>query len=128
MVLLWFYVGLTMVSERGVMMIGSRIKSRRLELGLTQKELAKKVGYKSNTTVNKIELGINDITQSKVVEFAEALDTTPAYLMGWESIADAEKRLRDNRLGDLVSKLSRLSDEDLARIDERVNVLLESYD
>jgi|GEM_PF-63011 len=32
----------------------------------------------------KIENGTNDITQSRVVDFANALNTTPAYLMGWE--------------------------------------------
>lgn len=51
---------------------------------MTQEELASKLGYKSKSTINKIELGINDIPQSKVVKFAEALDTTPAVLMGWE--------------------------------------------
>lgn len=64
--------------------IGARIKARRLELGYSQDEVAKKLGYKSRSTINKIELGINDITQSKVVEFARALETTVPYLMGWD--------------------------------------------
>ena len=63
--------------------IGDRIKERRLELGYSQEELAKKLGYTSRSTINKIENGTNDIVQSKVVEFATALDTTVAYLMGW---------------------------------------------
>lgn len=41
------------------------------------------MGYKSKSTINKIEMGINDIPQSKIVKFAEVLNTTPAYLMGW---------------------------------------------
>lgn len=65
--------------------IGKKIKQRREELGLTQEELAHKLGYKSKSTVNKIEMGINDITQTKVVAFAKALSTTPSYLMGWTS-------------------------------------------
>lgn len=68
--------------------IGKRIKICREALGLTQAELAKKVGYKSNTTINKIELDINDIPLSKVKEFAKALNTTTAYLMGWEDEDD----------------------------------------
>jgi transcriptional regulator with XRE-family HTH domain len=52
-------------------------------LGLTQEELANRMGYKSKSTINKIELGINDIPQSKIVQFAEVLGTTPAELMGW---------------------------------------------
>ena len=55
----------------------------RKQLGLTQEELAKRMGYKSKSTINKIELGINDIPQSKIVQFAEVLGTTPAHLMGW---------------------------------------------
>lgn len=63
--------------------IGERIKARRLELNLTQEELAMKMGYKSKSTINKIELGINDIPLSKVEEFAAALSTSVPYLMEW---------------------------------------------
>lgn len=64
--------------------IGKRIKNRRKELGITQEELAQKLGYKNKSTIAKIENGTNDIVQSKVVEFAKALDTTVAALMGWD--------------------------------------------
>ena len=60
------------------------IKARREELGMSQDELAKKLGYKSRSSINKIELGINDLPQSKIAEFACALDTTPTSLMGWD--------------------------------------------
>ena len=64
--------------------IGSNISRFRRELGMTQEDLAKQMGYKSKSTINKIELGINDIPQSKIVQFAQVLGTTPAELMGWE--------------------------------------------
>ena len=80
-------------------MVGEQIKKRRIELGLTQKELAEKLGYKSNTTINKIELGINDISQSKVIEFAKALNTTPAYIMGW-TVRDEDAAHRT--LGEII--------------------------
>lgn len=64
--------------------VGKNIQAIRTQLGLTQEELAKKMGYKSKSTINKIELGINDIPQSKIAMFAEVLNTTPAYLMGWD--------------------------------------------
>lgn len=73
------------------MSIGSRIKERRELLNLSQEELALKLGYKSRSTINKIESGINDISQSKVVEFAKVLQTTPAYLMGLED--DENKKI-----------------------------------
>lgn len=62
--------------------IYQRIKMRREELGLSQEALAKRMGYKSKSSINKIEMGINDIPQSKVLAFARALNTTTAYLMG----------------------------------------------
>lgn len=65
------------------MTIYDRIRKRREELGMSQQELADKLGYKSRSAINKIEQGLRDINQSKVVAFANALHTTPAYLMGW---------------------------------------------
>jgi transcriptional regulator with XRE-family HTH domain len=61
----------------------SRIRSRRESLGMSQDDLASKMGYKDRSTIAKIEAGVNDITQSKIIAFATALQTTPAYLMGW---------------------------------------------
>lgn len=65
--------------------IGDRIRARREELGLTQEELATKMGYKNKSTIAKIESGVNDVAQSKVVKLAKALETTTIYLMGVES-------------------------------------------
>ena len=58
------------------------IRARRIALHMTQQELAKKLGYKSTSTIAKIESGENDIPQAKVAAFASALDTTPSALMG----------------------------------------------
>lgn len=64
--------------------VGENICLLRKKLGWTQEELANKMGYKSKSTINKIELGINDIPQSKIVKFANVLGVSPAHLMGWE--------------------------------------------
>ncbi len=66
------------------MNIGDKIKQLRQSLDLTQDELAQKVGYKSRSSINKIELGERDVSRPMIIKFAEALNTTPAYLMGWE--------------------------------------------
>lgn len=65
------------------MEIGDRIKKRREELDMSQEQLAKKVGYKSRSSINKIELDGRGLPQNKIVALAKALETTPAYLMGW---------------------------------------------
>jgi len=63
---------------------GNRVRRRRLELGITQEELARRLGYSSRSAVNKIERCVNDVPQSRVQALAAALETTAAYLMGWE--------------------------------------------
>lgn len=105
------------------MNIGDRIKARREELGLSQDELAKRMGYTSRSTINKVEKNINDVTQSNVVKYAKALETTPSYLMGWEDvplnvhvdymnedIAHQIVKMRQEGLPlDIISELLRLS-------------------
>lgn len=68
--------------------IGSRIRTRREELGLSQDELAKRLGYKSRSSLNKIELDQRNLTQSKIKAIADALETTPSYIMGWNETTD----------------------------------------
>ena len=81
--------------------IGENIAKRRKELGLTQEDLAARMGYKSKSSINKIEMGVNDIPQSKVVAFAEVLHTTPAYLMGW---VEEETHKKNDVISDIVIK------------------------
>lgn len=64
--------------------IGERIKARREELGMTQDELARAVGYKWRSSINKIEVNAQHLPQRKIEEIARALKTTPSYIMGWE--------------------------------------------
>ena len=51
---------------------------------MTQEELAEMVGYTSRSSIAKVEKGLVDLSQNKIVQFANALKTTPADLMGWE--------------------------------------------
>lgn len=66
------------------MTVGERIAARRKELNMTQEELAKKLGYKSKSSINKIELKWANVPLSKLEKVAAALDCDPGYLMGWE--------------------------------------------
>ena len=62
--------------------LSSRIRQRREQLGLSQEELAARMGYRSKSSITKLEKGINDLPRAKLEELATALDTTPAWLMG----------------------------------------------
>ena len=92
--------------------VGNRILQRRRELDLTQEELARRMGYKSKSTINKIEMGINDIPQSKIMKFAEVLATTPSFLMGWDEEDDSPEEPKLTEGEKLWLELyHRLSDE-----------------
>lgn len=71
------------------------IKKERKKLKLTQTELAKRLGYADKSMIAKIEKGQVDLSQSKIIAFAEALETTPGNLMGWEE--DKQKNNRNYR-------------------------------
>lgn len=58
-------------------MIGSKVREKRLALGMTQEELAHKMGYKSKSTINKIEKDVNDVTQSTLIRLAHVLGCEP---------------------------------------------------
>lgn len=122
--------------------IGESIRKRREELGYTQEELAKKLGYKSKSTITKIEMGINDITQSKIFAFAQALDVPTSFLMGWEddktyetivynydleSIMSHNKRYISKLLGYIFKKLRISNDLTEKSIALRADVSIEDY-
>lgn len=79
-------------------MVGMNIRRRRTELDMSQEELAQRCGYKSKSSINKIEAGVQSLTQSKIATLARALDTTPGYILGWqeeeELVADIERNER----------------------------------
>ena len=63
------------------MSVGSNIKKRRFELKMSQQELADAMGYKTRSTIAKIESGENDVSQKKLQRFAQVLDTTVEMLI-----------------------------------------------
>lgn len=66
------------------MTIGEKIKNLRILAGLTQEELAEAAGT-TKQTIHKYETGIiSNIPASKIKALADKLQTTPAYLMGWD--------------------------------------------
>lgn len=114
------------------MKIGERIKYRREQLGLSQDELARRLGYKSRSSINKIEKDASGLPQSKIVAIANALQTTPAFIMGWEetqkkndALTDIVVRLRaDDEFLSLVDGINKLNPEQLAGVKQIVSAFL----
>jgi transcriptional regulator with XRE-family HTH domain len=99
------------------MTIGDRIKARRTELGLSQREFAARLGYKDHTTLTRIENNKVDLPQSRLEKIADLLGVTPGFLLGWEDQPEeagelAAQVLKDPSLLRLVSDYMRLSPED----------------
>lgn len=70
------------------MNVGDRIKLRRKEIGMSQTDLANKVGS-TKQNIYKYENGIiTNIPSDKVEAISAVLCTTPAYLMGWDDTVD----------------------------------------
>lgn len=91
--------------------IGEKIKKRRLELGMSQRELARNMGYTDNSTLARIEQGKIDVSQSRIVQFSKVLNCTIAYLMDWE-----ETEKKNDQIVTLVTRL-RLDDDFLDTVE-----------
>ena len=115
------------------MTIGNRIRQRRNELGWSQRDLAAKMGYNNNSTITRIESGKVDIPQSRIVQFADVLGVSVAYLMGWidkatheknDTIADAVVRMRsDDEFLSVVEGLLTLDADKLSAVKQLMLVL-----
>lgn len=75
------------------MTIADRIRQRRLDLNLSQSELAVRANYYDKTAISKIEHSGNDISMKQVKRLAKALSVSSAYLMGWEEPEPDERLL-----------------------------------
>jgi len=73
--------------DNPLMTLGSRIEERRKSLGISQAELARRVGVRQST-MNSLINGDSRSSRS-IVQIAHELQTTPAYLTGVTDDPDA---------------------------------------
>lgn len=97
------------------MNIGEKIKQRRKELRWSQRDLAEKMGY-NHSTVTRIETGKIDIPQSRILQFAEVLGVSVAYLMSWEEVQN-----KNDILSDIILRIR--DDEELLSMVEQISKL-----
>lgn len=103
--------------------IGRKIRTLRESLGMTQEELAHKVGYKSRVSINKIELQ-RDVPLKKLAPIAEALGTTPSMLAGWEE--EPSETIPSFNIDKMVNLVAKKSQQDI-RKDEAEEELLKQW-
>lgn len=90
------------------MNIGDRIKHRRKELALSAEQVAERLGVSPATVYRYESSDILNMRIDKLEPIARVLDTTPAFLMGWDEnqpTADGGSELK-NSLNDLFDRLS----------------------
>lgn len=83
------------------MTTGERIKTLRKAAKLSQEELAKMTGYTDRSSIAKIEADKSELTESRIKVFAEALNTTPAYILGLEEPTVAEEFVTFGIIGEV---------------------------
>ena len=107
------------------MTTADRIKNRRIELGLTQLEVAKRLGLTTKAAVSKIEGQGDNVTLKNVEKFAKALDCSIPYLMGWE---DEEEKVSEQKLTakeqQFIEAYSQLSEEQQGLVDNLMRTWL----
>lgn len=116
------------------MTLGEKVKARREQIGMTQEELARKMGYKSKSSITKIEKGERDLPQSKIKQIADCLGTSPSYLMGWQrdepkidmdvlqkavemAVKAQAQQSEPDRIDVIAEKMEKLSEADLDRLE-----------
>ena len=114
------------------MVIGQRIKTIRKQQGLSIDELANKIG-KNRTTIYRYENGdIENLPLGILGSLAEALNTTPACLMGWDSPAyDKLVPCRETKyLMKWINEYGqhRLTDEECEKVIEYTKFLISQRD
>lgn len=95
-----------------------KIRELRIARGMSQEELAKRTGYKGRSAIAKLESGHFDLAIDKVGVFAQALGTTPAFLMGWDEDERLETLINmiegsEDRISKIAERLSNYSEEEL---------------
>jgi transcriptional regulator with XRE-family HTH domain len=104
--------------------IGERIQLRRKELKMTQSQLAELTGYSDKTAISKIENGISDLTQSKIVLFANVLHTSPSYIMGWVEESSPKEERDEIQKQRLLAYYNELTDKQKSTVMELMEVLV----
>ena len=111
--------------------ISNKIKMLRKAKNMTLEDVGKKVGV-GKSTVRKWETGIIvNMKRDKISALADALGTTPAYLMGWEEEqkkndiqADIILRMRtDTTFMSAVELMYKLDNEKLESVSQMLSTL-----
>ena len=102
------------------MTVADKIRTRREELGLSQEELAKRLGLKSRSSITRLEKSGDDISMKDVERLSDALNCSKLYLMGWQ---DDPKKTEFEKEQQFIALYSQLNERDQKLIDNMLETL-----
>ena len=92
-----------------------------MELGISQEELSKKMGYNSKTSISKIEKGISDIPLKKIQKLSNFL-----YIDILKLKNDKEKNNFENvNYKNILKMLNKLEDKELKKLEKLIKIFFE---
>jgi transcriptional regulator with XRE-family HTH domain len=109
------------------MTLYERIRQLRIQSGMSQDDLAKAMGYRDRSMITKIESGKVDISQKKIVAFANALHTTTSYLMGLDESSPPEDQPKNDNIRLLIRGLNKLSPAQLEQAKNMMRIMFSEY-
>lgn len=106
------------------MTTADRIRMRREELGMSQMDLAKKLGLKNKTSVTKIEQSGDKVTLKNVEKISKVLNCSQTYLLGYEDDAPTmDLKIETNTDIDyLLTICKKLPSEDIQTLTDMAKV------
>ena len=120
------------------MTTGELIKQRRIELGMTQEELASKMGFKTKASISRLESDDRKLPLGKLEKMAMILDIRPSRLMGWDDdglefgdkydknyFKSSEAIMVQGNLLEVLNTLPTLTDKELELVKGMLALLLE---
>lgn len=85
------------------------LSQRRKELNLTMKQVAERVGV-SEGTISRWESGkIADMRRDKIMAYAQALNISPAVIMGWDESGSSSSAQKNHHTGKRIPVLGRVA-------------------
>jgi transcriptional regulator with XRE-family HTH domain len=105
--------------------IGLRIRAMRTDLSISQDELGKLLNV-SFQQIQKYEKGVNRIAAARIIQIANALETTPHHLLGWNGEAKLTATEFDLESYKLARIFVQLPDRTKPAIRSLINSLISS--
>lgn len=93
------------------MNLSEKIRYLRIQKGMTQAELAEKLNTTKQTIGKYENQVVTNLPLNRIQELADALNTTPAYLMGWGEEKPADASSADELDLTILSLVKQLPEE-----------------